>query len=109
VRARNNNSTLAERMGGTIGFRDNNPHGTIMTLTIPQRLTKVDSAVKSRSGNMYHDDDLSCETQPRMRQVSMEAMAAENELLLGAKRILVGSLTHSYMHTFHLVLAASLM
>jgi hypothetical protein len=30
--------TLAEKMGGTVGFVDNTPHGTVMTLRVPANL-----------------------------------------------------------------------
>jgi hypothetical protein len=36
--------TLAEKMGGTIGFVDNVPHGTVMTLRVPANLHSLEKS-----------------------------------------------------------------
>jgi DNA uptake protein ComE-like DNA-binding protein len=51
--------TLAEKMGGTVGFVDNAPHGTVMTLRVPTRLEPLPAAqqqCQQQQLQVYQDD-----------------------------------------------------
>jgi hypothetical protein len=115
-------STLVGQMGGTIGFVDNNPYGTIMTLRIPQQQqqqrkaplksltstspTSVAAAAVSTgqtgAATATANTDVvaggsterSSKPQlPRMLQVSLDALSAEHERVVRSKRILVSSVS----------------
>jgi hypothetical protein len=44
--------TLAEKMGGTIGFVDNAPQGTVMTLRIPANLQLLEKSTADVTANV---------------------------------------------------------
>jgi hypothetical protein len=44
--------TLAEKMGGTIGFVDNAPHGTVMTLRIPANLHQLEKLTTNAAASV---------------------------------------------------------
>jgi hypothetical protein len=63
--------TLAEQMGGTVGFVDNAPHGTVMTLRVPTRLEPQAAQQQSQRQQLQVDPD-----EAAARRVTTAAVAA---------------------------------
>jgi hypothetical protein len=89
-------------MGGTISFIDNVPHGTVMTLRIPQMHTSEavtaatdvsSTTADSTTATAVNSDELSSEAIGNLLRAPPEPTAADNEALLRTKRILVRVLT----------------
>jgi hypothetical protein len=96
-------------MGGTISFVDNVPHGTVMTLRIPQSYkpdavtavadddssTAADSTTATAAAS---SNELSSEAVVSSLAVApAESTAADNEMLLRTKRILVIAIVTRHM------------
>jgi hypothetical protein len=91
-------------MGGTISFVDNLPHGTVMTLRIPQSCTPATATAATDDSSTAADSstatatatasstELSSEAGGNLLVAAVaEPTAADNEALLRTKRILVSA------------------